>query len=254
MNNILLYFAVKYYGDFEKIYQAIMNQEKCNYDEVEKIKKSITCKYTTIISSDYPLKLKNLNRPPFVLFYDGDLTLLDKKSIAVIGSRKNSEYGEKMCEKIVKELVLKNYVIISGLAKGIDKISHQIALNNKGFTIGVLGNGIDYYYPKENIDIQKEISKKGLLISEYPPFLCPKKENFPKRNRIIAALCDGLIVIEAKKRSGTMITVNEALNLGKDIMCVPSNADINSGCNSLIKSGAYLIESVKDVLEILNDR
>lgn len=254
MNNILLYFAVKYEGDFELIYKAIMNKEKCNYSEVEEIVNNLKCKYTTIISSDYPVKLKHLNRPPFVIFYEGDLSILNKKSVAVIGSRKNSEYGEEMCNKIISELVDKGIVIISGLARGIDGISHKIAISKNCGTIGVLGNGINYYYPKENEDIQNEIKKSGLLISEYPPFSKPKKENFPNRNRIIAALCNGLIVIEAKKRSGTMITVNEALNLGKDIMCVPNRANVDSGCNFLIKNGAYLVESSLDVLEILKDQ
>jgi len=252
MNDILLYFAVKYEGDFEKIYYAIMNKEKCDYDEVVKVKKEIKCKYTTVISNNYPKKLKHLNRPPFVIFYEGDLSLIDKTSLSVIGSRNNGEYGKIMCEKIVKELVDNNIVIISGLAKGIDSIAHRVALKNHGKTIGVLGNGINYYYPKENQDIQNEIKEYGLLISEYPPSLSPKKEYFPNRNRIIAALGDGLIVIEAKKRSGTMITVREALDIGKEVMCVPTSTLDNSGCNELIKNGAYLIEDANDVLEILN--
>lgn len=251
MNEILLYFAVKYEGDFEKIYTAIMNKEKCDYNEVQEIVSKIKCKYTTVIASDYPSKLKNLNRPPFVIFYEGDLNLLNKKIVAVIGSRKNSEYGKKICEKLVKELVDNDYVIISGLARGIDAISHQVALNNKGNTIAVLGNGIDYYYPKSNEELQKSIINKGLIISEYPLMTKPIKENFPNRNRIIAALCDGVLVIESKKRSGTMITVNEALNLGKDIMCVPTRANENSGCNYLIKNGAHLVENGFDVIEIL---
>jgi len=163
MNDILLYFAVKYEGDFEKIYYAIMNKEKCDYDEVVKVKKEIKCKYTTVISNNYPKKLKHLNRPPFVIFYEGDLSLIDKTSLSVIGSRNNGEYGKIMCEKIVKELVDNNIVIISGLAKGIDSIAHRVALKNHGKTIGVLGNGINYYYPKENQDIQNEID---LLVRE----------------------------------------------------------------------------------------
>ena len=252
MNEILLYFAIKYEGDFEKIYNAIMSKEKIDYSLFNKYKEEITCQYTTVISSNYPLKLKNLNRPPFVLFYEGNLDLINKKCIAVIGSRNNSEYGKEMCETIIKELVNYNYVIISGLARGIDIIAHENTINNNGLTIGVLGNGLDYYYPKENKDIQEIIKTKGLLISEYPPLCKPQKNNFPARNRIIAALCDGLLVIEAKRKSGTMITVNEALNLGKDIMCVPNKAMENSGCNYLIKNGAYLVENAKDIIEILN--
>lgn len=251
MNDILLYFAVKYEGDFEKIYTAIMNKEKCNYDEVKEIIKNITCKYTTVISNDYPIRLKNLNRPPFVIFYEGNLDLLNKKCIAVIGSRKNSEYGKKICEKIVKELVENEYVIISGLANGIDEIAHKVTLDNNGNTVAILGNGLDIYYPRSNEELQKAIRSKGLLISEYPLSTRPLKEYFPNRNRIIAALSEGVLVVESKKRSGTMITVNEALNLGKDIMCVPTRATENSGCNFLIKSGAHLVENGFDVMEIL---
>lgn len=254
MDYVLLYFAMKYQGDFERIYYAIMNKEECDYKEAKKYEHSLMCKFTTVVSKDYPLKLRQLNRPPFVLFYDGDLSLVDKKIVAIIGSRENTNYGEKMCKKIVKELVNNEYVIISGLAKGIDVISHDEALNNNGKTIGVLGNGINYYYPSNNKNVQDQLKEKGLLISEYPPLLPPSKENFPKRNRIIAALADGVVVIEAKKRSGTMITVNEALDLGKDIMCLPERADENSGCNYLIKNGAFLIENGIDVINILNNK
>lgn len=254
MNKILVYFALKYNGDFDKIFNAITSKEKCDYDEVCKTVGALKCKYTTIIASNYPTKLKRLSKPPFVLFYYGDLSLIDKKTIGVIGSRNYTKYGEVNTNNIIEGLVYKNYIIVSGLAKGIDSIAHKSALLNLGKTIAVLGNGVDYFYPINNLDLQNKIKEEGLLISEYPPSLSPKKENFPKRNRIIAAISDSLIVIEAKRNSGTMITVNEALNLGKDIMCIPTRNDENSGCNYLIKSGAFLIEDINDVLEILNEK
>lgn len=250
MDRILLYFAMLYDGDFDKIYYAIMNKEECDYTKALEFENNLTCKYTTVISNDYPQKLKHLNKPPFVIFYEGNLNLINKSTIGVIGSRENSEYGERICKKIVKDLVDNEYVIISGLAKGIDIISHNGAIENNGKTIAVLGNGINYYYPRNNKNVQENIKTNGLILSEYPPNLAPSKENFPKRNRIIAALSDSILVIEAKKRSGTMITVNEALNIGRDIMCVPSLADGNSGCNHLIKNGAYLVEDINDILEI----
>lgn len=254
MNEILLYFSVKYEGDFELIFKAIMNKEKCDEESIKEVVNNINCLYTTIISDNYPKKLKHLHCPPFVLYYSGNLELINNKTIGVIGSRNNSKFGEDFTNKLVTDLVENNYVIVSGLAKGIDSISHEACINNNGKTIAVLGNGIDNYYPYQNKDLQNEISRTGLVISEYPPFIKPKKEYFPKRNRIIAAISDSLIVVEAKRNSGTMITVNEALNLGKDIMCVPSRPSINSGCNYLIKNGAYLIEGVNDVLDILNDK
>lgn len=253
MEDIILYFAVKYEGDFEKIFYAIMSKEEVDYSKVKEYKDSLDCEYSTIISKDYPLKLKQLKRPPFVVFYKGDLSLLNNKCISIIGSRKNTEYGEKITRQIVKELIFNNINIISGLALGIDSIAHEESLNNSGKTIAVLGNGVNEYYPYRNIKLQNKIRSKGLLISEYPPNIKPSRINFPKRNRIIAALCDALLVIEANKRSGTMITVNEALNLGKDIMCVPNRVDEDSGCNELIKNGAYLVENAFDVLEILNE-
>lgn len=252
MEDIILYFAVKYEGDFQKIFYAIMAKEEVDYSKMKEIKESLNCNYVTVISKNYPIKLKHLNRPPFVLFYKGDLSLLNNKCVSIIGSRKNSEYGEKMTRQITKDLVKNDIVTISGLAIGIDTIVHEETLNNFGKTIAVLGNGLNEYYPYKNSKIQKEIETKGLVVSEYPPNIKPNRLNFPKRNRIIAALCDGLLVIEANKRSGTMITVNEALNLGKDIMCVPNKADEDSGCNNLIKNGAYLIEDALDVLEIIN--
>jgi DNA processing protein len=252
MEDIILYFALKYEGDFQKIFYAIMIKEEVNYNELKKMKEELNCNYVTVISKNYPSKLKHLNRPPFVIFYIGDLSLIDNKSISIIGSRNCSEYGMNMCNKIVRDLVKENYTIISGLALGIDSISHVECLNNFGKTIAVLGNGVNEYYPYKNNKIQREIEKKGLLISEYPPNVKPNRMNFPKRNRIISALGDGLVVIEASKRSGTMITVNEALNLGKDVMCLPFRADEESGCNDLIKNGAYLIEGANDVIEILN--
>ena len=253
MEDIILYFAVKYEGDFEKIFYAIMSKEEVDYKKAKEYKENLGCEFVTIISKNYPLKLKHLNRPPFVLFYKGDLSLLECKCISIIGSRKNTEYGEKITRQIVKELTINNINIISGLALGIDSIAHEESLNNFGKTIAVLGNGVNECYPYRNNKLQKEIIKNGLIISEYPPNVKPSRINFPKRNRIIAALCDALLVIEANKRSGTMITVNEALNLGKDIMCVPNRVDEDSGCNELIKNGAYLVENAFDVLEILNE-
>ncbi len=252
MNNILVYLAIKYNGDFDKIYNAIMQKEEVDYNEVEKVINDLKYKYITVISKDYPEKLKYLNRPPFVLFYEGDISLLNKKIVGIIGSRNATSYGKKMCEKIVSEIVQSDVVIVSGLARGIDAKSFEVAFENNGKVIGVLGNGLEHYYPLQNKELQNRVKNEGLLISEYPPSLEPEKGNFPKRNRIIAALSDGIIVIEAKKRSGTMITVNEALCIGKDIMCVPDRANENSGCNKLIKNGAYLIESGIEALEIIN--
>ena len=174
-----------------------------------------------------------------------------KRRIAIIGSRSNSEYGEKAATEICKDLVKEDFIIVSGLAKGIDSIAHKSCLNNGGKTIAVLGNGLNVIYPKENNDLYKEISEKGIIISEYPPNTPPDKENFPNRNRIISALSEGVVVIESKEKSGTMNTVSHALENGKQVFCVPERINYGSGCNKLIKEGAKLIESAKDILEEL---
>lgn len=251
MEDILLYFALKYNGDFTRIYEALEHHEKCDFTLVAKQKKELTCKYITILSPDYPKKLKQSVTPPFVLFYYGNLDLLKEPSLGVIGSRKNSNYGKRICEETIPEIVKNNFVIISGLAKGIDSIAHRICLANHGKTISVLGNGVEQYYPLENKELQELIKNEGLLISEYPPFVSSTKDKFPTRNRIIAALSDSLLVVEAKKQSGTMTTVNAALSDGKEIMCFPTMAYGDSGCNELIKNGAYLVENSKDILEII---
>lgn len=253
MNNILLYFAIKYEGDWDKIYEAINKKEKVDSCELEKLVSNNKDKFITLIDSDYPRRLKNIYKPPFVLFYRGKKELLEdgNLNVGVVGSRNNSSYGKYACEKIVKELVDNKVTIISGLAKGIDSIAHQITLDNQGNTIAVLGNGLDVNYPKENKELQASIEENGIVISEYPSFKESNKENFPKRNRIIAGLSDGILVCEANKKSGSMITVSRALEMGKDIFCVPYQIDKKSGCNTLIKEGAKLVESASDILNEL---
>lgn len=250
MNDILLFFSYKYEGDSIKILQAIERKEQIDLIKLEEIKKLVGDKYITLLDHNYPSVFKQLSCPPFVIYYEGNISLLNKKALAFIGSRNNSEYGEEMVKKLIKP-ILNKYVIVSGLAKGIDGLSHRYCLEGGGDTIAVLGNGINQFYPLINKELQIEISKKGLIISEYPPFVKPNKENFPKRNRLIAALSKGIVVIESKKKSGTMITVEYALNLGKEIFCVPDLAINNSGCNQLIKMGANLVENANDICEML---
>jgi len=212
--------------------------------------KKNTSDYITLLDERYPYRLKNIYKPPFVLFYKGDINLLDvsRKSIGVVGSRKNNEYGKSVTEKIVKELVAENIVVISGVANGIDSIAHCTCIESGGSTIGVIANGIDVYYPIENRDLQEKITKVGLILSEYPSFKETIKDNFPKRNRIIAGLSDGILVTQAKLKSGSMITVSRALEMGKEIFCVPDVIYNESGCNNLIKEGAKLVESAQDIL------
>ena len=250
MEEILAYFAIKYEGDWDRIYSAINKKEKVDTEEMKKLLVSNNCKYITLIGNDYPYRLKHIYKPPFVLFYKGDISLLNtpRKTIGVVGSRENSDYGSFVTEKFVKDLVKENVVIISGLARGIDSIAHKTCLENNGNTIAVIGNGIDSCYPSDNLELQNEIASKGVVISEYPSFVPSNKEHFPKRNRIIAGLSDGILVSEAKYKSGSMITVSRALEMGKEIFCIPDLVYKESGCNKLIKEGAKLVENVSDIL------
>lgn len=252
MEKVLVYLSILYKGNWDNIYNHIASKKEIDKHEMEKVLDSNSDNYISLLDTNYPLSLKEIFKPPFVLFYQGDINLLtdsSRKKIAVIGSRDNSDYGKTSTEKICNNLTESNSIIISGLAKGIDSIAHKTCLENGGKTIAVLGNGLDYVYPKENKDLYEEIANKGLIISEYPSGTKPDKTYFPARNRIISGLCDALVVTEAKTKSGTMNTVYHALEDGKPIFCVPDKINCNSGCNKLIQEGAHLIEDGFEVLE-----
>lgn len=251
MEDILLYLSLKYNGQFDKIYKAIEEKEKADMELLSEWKNKMKCSYTTILSEDYPKRLKAIACPPFVLFYYGDLSLLNNKTIGVIGMRYPSEYGVDVTQRLVSDLVKEDYVIVSGLALGVDGIAHKTCIDFKGKTIAVLGCGIDYCYPSTNFDLYEVIKKDHLLVSEYPLGLSPQKWYFPARNRLIAGFSDSLLVTEAKEKSGTMITVGFALEQGKDVLAVPSDIYGNEGCNVLIQQGAKLVKNVKDIVELL---
>lgn len=175
-----------------------------------------------IYNSNYPNILKNIYDAPVVLFALGNLELLNKSCIAMVGCRDCTEYGRKVALSISYKLAKKGYVVVSGLAKGIDACSHMGAINAKGYTIAVLGSGVDVVYPKENKSLYESILKNnGLIISEYLVGTKPLKENFPARNRIISGISESVIVVEAKEKSGSLITAEFALEQGKDVYAVP---------------------------------
>ena len=206
----------------------------------------------TYIDKDYPAKLKNIDDPPKSLFIRGNFSD-SKPAVAIIGSRDPTKYGLETAYQLSYKLS-KYCTIISGLAKGIDAQAHIGALDARGYTIGIIGCGVDSIYPLVNHNIYSRMYSQGCIISEYSFNTKPYPWHFPQRNRIISALADLVIVVEAKEKSGTNITVNTALEQGKDIMAVPGRInDINSiGCNLLIKDGAFILSSYKDVLDILN--
>lgn len=254
--DIIIYLAIKYAGDWNRIYQAIKEKEIVDEDEVQHSILTLKSQVVTIIDDHYPELLKKIYKPPFVLFYYGSLSFLDDpfRLIAVIGSRQASRYGLTMTTKITKELLDEGCSIISGLARGIDGQAHQTALDHHGKTIAVLGSGIDHCYPYEHKALYQTIKEKHLLLSEYPGDTEPHKDHFPWRNRIIAGLASGVFVAEAKKRSGTLITVGYALYLGKEVFVLPHLAGTDNSTNRLIKDGAVLVENGQDILEHLHGK
>jgi DNA processing protein len=198
----------------------------------------------------YPLRLKNIYNPPFCLYVRGKLPLENKISLAIVGARNCSNYGKEMAIYFAKELSRHGIQIISGLARGVDGYAHKGALISGYGTYGILGCGIDTCYPTSNLNMFMEMQEKGGVISEYGLGVYPKKGNFPMRNRIISGLSDGILVIEAKCKSGSLITVDMALEQGKDVFALPGRIcdDLSQGCNSLIKMGAEIINSPEDIL------
>ena len=235
----------------EKLVRNILNneiKEKVNKDLEYMEKHNI--EILTIEDEEYPVNLKNIYDYPFCIYIKGNKKILNEKCIGIIGCREYSKYGEKCAKYFSYNLAKKGNVIVSGLAKGIDSFAHQGAVYAKGKTIAVIGSGLDIIYPTENIKLANEIIKNnGAIISEYPIGTKPLKINFPARNRIISGISNSLIVIEAKKQSGTLITVDFALEQGKDIYVVPGNIDsINSvGTNDLIKQGAIPLTNYKEI-------
>lgn len=206
-------------------------------------------------SKFYPERLRNISSPPKQLYCLGNLELLNyKNNIAIIGSRDCSFYGERAAKDFAFNLAKNDVCIVSGLAKGIDSFSHIGTLNAKGKTIAVLGSGLDNIYPKENKKLfQDIIEKDGLVITEYPLGTLALKQNFPARNRIISGLSDAVLVIEARKNSGTNITVDFALEQGKDVFVIPGNiySKTSDGTNYLITEGAIPVLNYKDIIKEL---
>lgn len=201
---------------------------------------------------NYPKALLNISNPPENLFVLGNEKILDNFGIAIVGSRKCTKYGEEIAKSLAYNLSKHNVNVISGMAKGIDSAAHIGTIIGKGKTIAVLGSGFKHIYPKENIKLLQDIiNSGGAIITEYEEDILPMPENFPKRNRIISALSQGVVVVEAGKRSGSLITAEIALEEGKEVFAVPGNiiSKTSKGTNELIKDGAKLVENVIDILE-----
>lgn len=241
------------FNDFNKIIEEnhINFKNISEYDKTIELKKaekiSLWIKnnnvgFITVKDKEYPESLKNIEYAPYGLFYKGDISLLQGRVVSIVGSRNCSEYGIEVTKLLTKELNSYNITIISGGARGIDSVAHRTTVLNKGKTIVVLGCGIDIVYPSENKLLFQSIEDTGLIISEFLPGTKPFGYNFPRRNRIISALSELIIVVEATNKSGSLITANYALEQGKDVMAVPGSIFYkgSSGCNKLIYDGAEI--------------
>ena len=232
-------------GIGEKIADLILDKrlKKYVYKHVEYMKYN-NINIIGILDEKYPKILKEIYDPPIQLYIKGNEDILNSLSIAIVGCREATNYGIKVAKEFAFNISKQGVNIISGLAKGIDSAAHLGTIEAKRKTIAVLGNGLDIIYPKQNANLADKILKTGgAIISEYPLGTLPKKQNFPARNRIISGLSKGIIVVEAKEKSGTLITVDFALEQGRDVYVIPGNINsINStGTNELIKQGAKLV-------------
>lgn len=226
-----------------------INKIQENYHKL----KEQNIRFITTEDEEYPEKLKHIYNPPQGLYIRGNILNLDIPTVAIVGARNCSYYGKETAKKAAMELAKKGVTIISGLAAGIDTSAHIGTLEACGKTVAVLGNGINLCYPKENVKVYQNILKKGSIISEFPLNSPPLALHFPQRNRIISGLADVILVVEAKLKSGSLITADLALEQGKEVLAVPGRIydALSEGCNSLIKQGAGIYTNVDDIVELL---
>ncbi|NIK10775.1 DNA-processing protein DprA [Alkalibacillus almallahensis] len=202
----------------------------------------------------YPESLRHIPDPPLILYYQGDLSLLNTPKLSVIGSRKPSQYAERKISYMLKPLLTETWSIVSGMAKGIDSLSHQYVLNQNGNTIAILGFGFNYMYPASHRPLYEQIANKGLILSEYPPDTKPQKWHFPERNRLISGLSTATLIVEATERSGTMITADQALEQGKEVYVIPDSIFLPQaqGCHHLLNEGAVPVTTPEQLHSYLS--
>ena len=238
-------------GINEKQIESI--QDFNDWDKVEKELDKIDkwgIKLLSLNDPKYPSSLLQIYNSPPLLYIRGEMTSVDKNSIAIVGSRLTTEYGRKVTEYLSGELASMGVTIVSGMARGVDSFAQSKALKMGGRTIGVLGCGLDIVYPPENVKLYKAVEENGALISEFGLGMKPAPGNFPRRNRIISGLSLGVVVVEASEKSGSLISASFALDQNKEVFAVPGKIDskLSRGTNWLIKKGAKLVDSVDDIL------
>ncbi len=247
MRERLIYFSVIYQGDYNKITKAISRDVIPDEKAVRQCLSGLEEKCVTILDEDYPLMLRTIQNPPYVLYYRGRLAWTTYPGLAVVGARNVTAYGKACAAYFARELS-RHFVIVSGMAKGVDGIAHR----NARRTIAVLGSGIDVVYPACHQELYEHLCRHHLVCSEYPPHTRPAAYHFPWRNRLIAGLAQGVVVIEAAKKSGTMITAGYAAEQGKTVFAVPGRITDPAGCLELIRDGAAILADPADVYRELN--
>ena len=248
MENIILYFSLKYNGDFLKIYNALVEKEPIDESLKKELFSNVKSKYTTIFSNDYPQALKEINCPPFVLYYYGDISLINNKTIVVVGTKSPSDFGKKVTKDLIKDLVENDYTIISGMDLGVNSLVHRTAIENHGKTVAVLSCGIEKCCQKRNDNLYKKLKDEHLIISEFPFDVEPSKDKRTFRYRIIACLSDSVLVTECTDICESMLAVNYGLEQNKYIYAVPSYTYEGIGSNRLLREGAYAVLSANDII------
>lgn len=237
---------------------ALLEKSRETWDihrEWEKLKEK-NIKFLPFFHPDYPDKLKNIPDPPWALYLKGRMPEQSLPAVSVVGARQCSEYGRFAAGAIGKCLGENGLITVSGMARGIDGISQSAAIEAGGSSLAVLGCGVDICYPKENRKLYERLEEKGGIVSEYPPGTQPLASLFPPRNRIISGFGDVLVVVEAKEKSGTLITVDMALEQGKEVLVLPGRItdELSRGCNCLVKQGAGLLTAPADILQLFGIR
>ena len=238
-------------GIGEKIANQITSFNKEDLDKEFVLLEKLGLKLITKEDEDFPENLKNIFDPPIVLYVKGKLRKEDRRAIGIVGSRRASFYGLTNAENFASSLSDNGFTIVSGMARGVDTHAHRGALKAGGRTIAVMGSGFNQIYPEENIELAEEISGNGAVLSEFPINTVPFKQNFPRRNRVISGLSLGVLVVEAARNSGALITADFALEQGREVFALPGKVDSDNsfGTNELIKQGAKLVSSTEDILE-----
>jgi DNA processing protein len=249
--------------DFSQLLSLPHDQSLKLFEDIHKLSFSTLMKtyrdshiqITSSSESTYPYRLKQIFDPPFLIYSKGNPDLMSSaKMLSVVGARNGDLYGLNSIKRILPPLIEKGFVIVSGLAKGIDQWAHECTIRSNGATIGIIGGGLNHSYPSETKGLKAFMEQRHLVISEYPPMVRPEKWHFPMRNRLISGISSGTLVVQANQRSGSLITADAALEEGRDVFSIPGPIDskLSEGTNKLIQQGAVLVQDAEDILKMIS--